>query len=153
MASQLHSMDMDPTKPDTSAPDPDHNVSLSTSISTPSMANVSSSKQSEDFVAPGPSNVTLNTSLDNMDTSGTTPNENQEYMGSNEDALLRLLFLNQNTGEYVRPLSNLFVWSLFFMDFRYELFRVRAERGFCFVGASEDSSCCPIDILRWRLGP
>ena len=64
--------------------------------------------------------VAPQTSLNNMDISSTTPSENQEVplsIGSNEDALLRLLFLNPNMGEYVRLLSNLFVWILFIYGF------------------------------------
>ena len=87
-------MDMDRTKPDVSAPDPEHNVSSSMSISTSSMIGVSPSKLSDGFVASGPSNrapaVAPYTGLDNIDTSGTTSNENQEVsssMGPNEDAL------------------------------------------------------------------
>lgn len=149
-------MDMDRTKPDTSTPVPVHNVSSSMSTSVPSTidaspSTVSQSKTSENLVVSGPSKrtpgpaVAPQTDLDNMDTSDTKPNENQEVptsMDSNDDALLRLLLLsmlnNPNMGE---SMSDLLVASLSrvcFYGFRYELFQ--AGRGFCFVGAFEAHS-------------
>ena len=120
-------MNMDRTKPDTSAPDPDHNVSssMTRSIFTSSMVDVSPSKLNEDsdFVASGPSNcataVAPHTGLDtNMDTSGTTPNENQEVpssMGSNEDTLMRVfkLLLNPNMGKSMSDFLATFCRNLF----------------------------------------
>lgn len=108
---------MDRTKPDTSTQDAVQHVSSSMNISesTPSMVDVSpsTSKLSKDFVASGSSNcspaVAPDTTLDNMDTSGTTPRKNQELsssIGSNEDSetLLKLLLLNPNMGESMSDL-------------------------------------------------